>query len=177
MVPDVALRIHSLVRALKEVVIPAIPEEKKFVLEQAHLTVAHLNVIEDQINKIWDFEYLELGEFLKLTEDLIGAAKGGDATDGAEEQAAAVVNKARSAVRLPIPRHNDLVVLVRSLKEASDGLLKAAFEDGNAEFRKAASEIAMEHAEKQILRERVWTRKTGFDAGADELPRFEELSE
>jgi len=170
MVPGFALRIQSMIRAMREVVIPAIPPDQRLALDQANILVGNLRIMAEQHDRIFQYELTELREYARLLADLIEAAGSRDTAE-----ARAVLARAEPVAAAAIPTQPELAALVRQLKAAADALLQAAHRDGSPDFRKAASELVMRQAEAQILRERRWLRAAGFELDPESLPSLDQL--
>jgi len=54
-------------------------------------------------------------------------------------------------------------------------LLQAARLDGTPAYRQASVQRVMLQAERQILRERVWFRASGFELDAGQLPPIDDV--
>jgi len=74
-----------------------------------------------------------------------------------------------------IPRQSELAALVKSLKLSVDELQHAVRSDGTAAIREASTKRVMEQAERQIMRERVWFRASGFELDAGGLPSIDQV--
>jgi hypothetical protein len=174
-VPDVAVRIRSMLRSLHETIIPAIDPHASLALEQAHALSRHLDVLAAQHDKLHQFELAELRHYFALTHELRINAVGGNVTNARIRDTEEVLRQARSlAEELPAP-HERVVELVRSLKAAADSLVAAAYVDGTASFKRQAGELTMIWSAKQIERERAWTHAAGLDAFAGESRPLDEI--
>ena len=170
MVPDIALRIEVCRHTLTECLIPALDPGQTLAIEQAHVVVAHLNVIADQIDRVLHFRLADLKGAAALTQELVDLAAGGEAVTDAAREASAALEVAEPYLAVTLPDPAVLQELMLALKSAADRLLQASFTDGDETFRKRAARSVLDRALPTITRERVWTRKTGFDPLADSLP-------
>jgi hypothetical protein len=175
MVPDFALRIQSMIRSLDEVVLPAIPDDRKLALDQARIIVGNLRLMADQHDKIFRYELVELHEYARLVGNLVAAAQGGGATKAAVELANASLLETGPIVELNIPHQHELSAFVKSLKSVADALVRSAHEDGTIAFRQTAASLVMRQSQAQIARERRWFQAAGFELEPDALPTFDEV--
>ena len=76
--PSIHLRIDSVIRALTDVVLPAVHADDR-ATEQLQLSVAHLGVIRDQLDTATLFERFELTGYERLATTLLEAATHGRA--------------------------------------------------------------------------------------------------
>jgi hypothetical protein len=172
-VPDFALRIQSMIRSLREVILPALPNDQLLAIDQANILVGYLRIMAEQHDRVFEYLLVELAEYAKLVGVLIDGAQGGQSTDAAVARARSALAKA--APLTAIPRQAELAARVKSLKVSVDELLHAAREDGTAAFRQESTSRVMEQAERQVLRERVWFRASGFELDASQLPSIDEV--
>lgn len=168
MVPDIALRLQSMTRAMTEVVIPGIDPSQKLALEQAHLVVAYLALLSDQHDKAYQYEMAELRDARSLLEQLLACARG-------DARARTALAESESTAMLSIPSQARLADLVRAVKGAADALVHAAYEEGKSDVLATVTSAVMDHAQRQIARERVWARKAGFEVEPEKLPGFDEV--
>ena len=170
MTPDHALRLTTLLRAMQDVVIPAIDPQKRLALDQAQIVVGNLRILLDQCDKTYQYEIVELREYHALVESLTNLADGGDSTRAERVAAQEALALSAAIASLSLPSQAELVALVRQLKSTADGLLRAAYQDGTQEFRRAADQLVFAQAERQLTRERVWLRKANFELDPAALP-------
>jgi hypothetical protein len=175
MVPDLAQRLQSMTRALNEVVIPAIDPSQKLALEQAHLVVAYLGLLSDQHDKVYEYELADLREARSLVVRLLASTRDVEHIDLVRRSAEHWLRESEWIGSLDIPSQARVVALAREIKGAADALVRALYEDGGAETRKAVAEAVMDQAGRQIRRDRVWARRAGFEIESDELPELEEV--
>jgi hypothetical protein len=157
------LRLMAMIRAISEVIIPAIPANQKLAIDQATIVLGNLKMLADQQDRAVDFAMAELREHLELIGTLAQAADGGPATAASAETARNLARELRPVAALPCPTQAILLDMAARAKTAGEVLVDAAFEDGAPAFRAAVANAVMAQAECQIERERAWTRAAGFD--------------
>lgn len=175
MVPDFALRIQSMIRSLREVVLPALPNDQLLAIDQANILVGYLRIMAEQHDRVFEYLLAELAEYAQLVSALAEDAEGAESIGEAVAKARSALAKAAPVVRMPIPRQSDLSALIRSLKESADELVLAARQDGTPAFRQASIDRVMQQAERQIRRERSWFRASGFELEAGQLPSIDDV--
>ena len=173
MVPDFALRIHAMIRSLREVVLPALPNDEMLAIDQANILVGYLGIMADQHDRVFDYLLVELSEYAELLSAMVEDSHGAQSIEDAAAKARAALGKAAPVLQLSIPRQGELGALVRSLKESVDELLHAARLDGTPAYRQASTRRVMQQAERQILRERAWFRASGFEMAASQPPSID----
>jgi hypothetical protein len=174
MVPDLALRLQSMTRAMTEVVIPGIDPTRKLALEQAHLVVAYLGLLSDQHDKTFQYELAELRDARDLLTRLLARAQG-VADAEIVRRAERCLLESGSIASLDVPTQARMTALVREIKSAADALVQSAYEQGDAATRTGVTQAVMDQAERQIRRERVWSRRAGFEIEPDKLPSLQEV--
>jgi hypothetical protein len=158
MLPSIDLRIQNLIKALTQVVIPAIDPENALAREQAQLAIAHLQLIAAQWQKAPVFEAQSLDALRALGERLAAVSAGGAET----RRAAAGV---RGALDRPYA----------DLGRAIDALIAAALADGETGFRAELDEAVLTYGAKQAWRERVWFAGSALDPDVAELPSIDAM--
>jgi hypothetical protein len=175
MVPDFALRIHAMIRSLREVVLPALPNHEMLAIDQANILVGYLGIMAEQHDRIFEYLLVELSEYSELLSAMVEDGQGAPSIEEAVAKARAALGIAAPILQMSIPRQGELADLVRSLKESADELLHAAQLDGTRAYRQASAQRVMQQAERQILRERAWFRASGFELEAGQLPSIDDV--
>jgi hypothetical protein len=175
MVPDFALRIHAMIRSLREVVLPALPADAMLAIDQANILVGYLGIMAEQHDRVFEYLLAELAEYAELLSAMVEDAHGAQSIEGAIAKARTALGMAAPILQMSIPRQGELSALVRSLKETADELLRAAWQDGAPAYRQASAQRVMQQAERQILRERAWFRASGFELDVRQLPSIDDV--
>ena len=175
MVPDFALRIHAMIRSLREVVLPALPKNEMLAIDQANILIGYLGIMAEQHDRVFEYLLVELSEYAELLGALVEDARGAPSIEGAAAKARAALDMAAPILQVSIPRQGELSALVRSLKESVDELLVVAHQDGTPAYRQASTKRVMQQAERQILRERAWFRASGFELEPSQLPSIKDV--
>ena len=175
-------RLQTMIRAMEEVVIPAMDSGQPLAAEQANLVVMHMKVLQGQADNEFRFQLAELRHFKALVEALksIVPLQDGDPGDPGDpgdlkariETLLEMASPSESA-GLPIP--SQVCALIDELRQASEELLRLALESRDAKLSDAAALKVLEYAEIQIQRDRVFAGPAGFDFGLDSLPGADDL--
>jgi len=156
MVPSHALRFQSMLRAMVEVVIPALPSDQRLALDQAQIIAGNLRILIDQAGRTSDYDRVDLAESAALGRklaDLLDVASAIDTATPDGERA--------------------LADRVAATKQVTDALLRTALDHDDAAIRGAAGRLVLDQAEKQLIRERVWLRGAGFELDPEALPALD----
>lgn len=163
MTPDIDLRIASMVRAMEDVVRPAIDPLNSLAAEQAALIVGHLRLLAIQWNKAESYARTCLADLEATLEGL--APSGGPAT----RAAAAELAEARVA-------GGGAEAHYKAVMRATDSLVRAAARDGEPAFREALHRGVLAFSTRQSLRDRSWFAASGFDLNPAELHSIADLT-
>lgn len=175
MTPDHSLRLATLLRAMQEVVLPAIDPKNRLAIDQANIVVGNLRILLDQCEKAYQYEWVELREYFNLVSEICSSARSDGRADDALDAADSALAESRVLVGIDIPTQAELVARVRDLKGAADALLHTAYQHGSPEHRARVDTLVHEQAQRQLTRERVWFRKAGFELDAGQLPSMEDV--
>jgi len=167
MLPDIDVRLANTLKALTEVVLPAIPADAPLAREQAQLAVAHLGVVARQWKDALAFELESLDAACRLARDLAGQLADtarAVALEGAVARADDIDRRRYDAVSAA---HRELVALIAA----------AIAEDRVASPLAAGiADRVLAYAERQALRERAWFAACGLDPDRDSLPSLDTLA-
>lgn len=169
MQPGFDLRIQTMIKALSETVLPAVDEGNRSAVEQLHLVVGSLRMLNEQIDYAHWFEVTEARDMAGLLSDLASVGRPVDvAVDQAPgEQAVALA--ARHDIPLSRLRQVNL-----ELREAISRALERIFATGDEAAARRARGLVLEQGKRQIGRERAFVAAAGFDAFPDDLLSIEE---
>jgi hypothetical protein len=152
--PSVDLRIRSMLRALTQVVIPALDARDALAQEQARLLVGHLHALSLQCAHEARFVALEDRAMRRLGQALLAASGGGPVT-----------RTAAAGVRESLEAPDGF-----GIGSAIDRLILAGREDGSPSFRDAVARLTLAHGRAAALRGRSWFAAMGFGGDPARLP-------
>lgn len=153
MLPNIDLRIANMIKALEQVILPALPREQRLARDQAMLVVGQLRMISQQWKSALRYEALSLDELIALARILTADVP---ASIGAPLESALAV--AQGCDRTSIT----------ALEQASIGLGHAvdAVILGGAEhlpFSQPATDAVLDYALRHARRERTWFKANQMD--------------
>ncbi len=175
MVPTIDQYIATCIRALGEVVLPAIDKSDSMALEQTQLVIGLLALMAEHWDKTLLLEMAELRAHLQLGRALEAAAAGGAATHAALEASRRATASMAPLASVDIPTQAELRTANVALRTSITELLAAARSDGAAEFRSRATALVIAHAAEQNRLARSWFAKSHLDADWRRLPSVVEL--
>lgn len=171
MLPDIDLRLANTLKALTEVVLPALPADAPLAREQAQLAIAHLGVVARQWKDALAFERESLDAACRLARDLAGRI-----TDAVADAAhvAALTAQLERAAGIDRTRYDAVSTAHRELVAV---IAEVIAEDRAAHPLAAGiTERVLAYAERQALRERAWFAACGLDPDRDSLPSLDTLA-
>lgn len=170
-----ALQLRTVIKAMADVVLPAIDPDNRLAQEQASLVIGTLQLVARCQPLMYRYDRDELSRLLALANAL-------------EEQARNLPGMASARHLLVSCAENGLDVLERA--RAEPGELEAA----NVDLRERIGELISEmfatndfaqlkhvsatitgYSREQLLRERAWLVSQGWESNPQDLPAIEEL--
>lgn len=162
MTPSIDLRISTIVRAMEDVVTPAIEEGNSLAREQAALIIGHLRLLSMQWSRAEGYARTCLDDLV----DTVAPLKplGGALTLAAGDQLAASLGSLGGAE-----------ARYKMVMAATDALVRAAESDGDPGFRSDLTVRLLDFSLRQSLRDRSWFAGTGFDLHPEQLLPVDDL--
>jgi hypothetical protein len=165
-----AIQIQSVIKALKEVVIPAVDPKNKLALEQVQLSIGLLALMAQQLPVQFQFDCEELGRLITLSGDLSASAPGATS----EALAAAAADAARTLQAATVSPA-DIENAVRALREKSGALISEVFEHGTPASQSKVSALTLTMSKDQLLRERAMVLMQGWEVDPKSVPPLAQL--
>ena len=176
--PEISTNIGSMIRAMEQVVIPAIDGNDQLAREQSYLIMIYLRLLTDQHQHIFHFRLQEIREYHALVTDILRVSKSTDG-EAVQRQAEArhVLDTAAPLLNLALPSYDALADTARELRESADELTRAAMDENNGceDVRTSLADILLKQANCEALRERAWVSALGYDPDPMALPPLSEL--
>lgn len=169
------IQLQSMIKAMTEVVMPAVDPDNDLAREQAQLVVGMLHLMAVRLPWQFHFDVDALARALQLSSDICQDAVGGPKTraavaalNDAATQGNAVLAGAKSSPE-------DLEQMLLKLRSETACALEALHSDGEQESRKAIGRIVLTATQDQIERERAWFSPQGWDTEAEAPAPLETL--
>jgi hypothetical protein len=166
MTPNPNIRLQSLVHTLEQVIFPAVDPANSLANEQCGLVLAQLRMLIRQMPYIGDYHAMCLDDIRHTIDDL-PEAKGGALTSDAARWLGVARDEVKAAA--------NPAAAYQLLGKAFEALLRAAAEDGDANYRDRLERAAFAFSRRQAGRERVWFKDAGFDPHPEEVQELEEM--
>jgi hypothetical protein len=172
MVPDTTLRLKTVLKALDDIITPAIPQDADFAHEQLGLIKASLGLVIDQIPFEYAFMVQDARDHLALADKLSTFIAGDEASKARLLQASGDVRATLPAVPPAVPR---LGRRLRDLKQVLEDAVDELCARRQGEELCAIERIVLDHSAARTIMERSWTIATGFETDPDAIPPIREL--
>lgn len=166
MIPGPEVRYRNLIKTIEQIVLPAVDPTNALAVEQAHLVVAHIRLMEGQASYIAAYDALCLRRIEVMGRDLAAAALGGAQVRDAKDRLEAVLDQLAGP---------DLAARRHAIAAAIDELVVASAVDGDPGFLNASQSIIIAQGRTQAWIDRSWFAAAGFDPEPDGLTPVTEL--
>jgi hypothetical protein len=167
--PSINHRLDSMMRAVTEIILPALGSSNSLATEQAGLLLGHMSVLRMQIDNAPRYLGVEMQAAKTLGRALVAEASGGTETKASVATLTAALEE--RGTNGPAQADDRL----ERINEAIENLVYAMKEDGDAESRACVSKLILEHGKAAAERDRVWFSAMGFEAADSALPSFSDL--
>ena len=157
--PSIELRIRTMIRAMSDIIIPAIDREAPLAQEQAGLLLGHLQVLLQHEGREQQIDKIEHAALEQLAQALLHCCRGGQMTTSAAD-----------LIR-SLPQDVD----TDTLSHAVESLIIQAGIDGAEDFKRDCDELVLDYARQETLRSRVWFKSMNFDHSPESLGDIESL--
>ena len=168
-------QIQTVIKALKDVILPAVDPGNKLALEQGHLAIGHLTIVLHSLPLMYHYDRDELSRFLTLGATLQQQATGlpgGERVRGALADAMAagadILEKTKAAP-------HDLEAANFLLREKIGAMITALYAASDAATLSGVATAVLAHAQEQLLRERALLISQGWEADPKSIPAIETL--
>lgn len=172
MVPDTCLRLKTVLKALDDIIAPALPKDAGFALDQLGLIRKSLQLAIDQIPYEYAFMVQDARDHLALADRLSACMAPNDAM---RVRIAATSAEVRSRLPAKQPDPPSLERSLRALKQDLEDTVDKLCQDRQGEDLRAVEMIVLDHSAARITMERAWTIATGFEADPSVIPPIAEL--
>lgn len=169
------VQIAAMIKAMTDVVIPAVPADNKLAAEQARLVVGMLGLMARQLPLQYRFDRDELRRLLATAGALEALDLGGGAAAAAARALAASSEEAARTLSRCAGDPDELRQAVRQLRAALCALADGLDDTVPAPGRRALEDALLAMTREQTLRERALVKSQGWEADPDAIPEIEEL--
>jgi hypothetical protein len=172
MVPDTRLRLATVLKALDDIVTPAVSSDATFVHEQLALMRKSIQIVIDQIAHEYALTIRDAMECMALGDDLLALMP---SSYPGRERLRALVTDGRELVPDRLPDRLGTESFLRDLKLAIEDATQPLFSEPQSDGMRRMQNLILDHGDRHTLRERAWTLATGFESDASQIPPVEKL--
>jgi hypothetical protein len=169
------IQIKSALKALTDVVLPAVDPNNKLAQEQGKLVIGLLSLLAQQLPLQYRFDRDELKRLVACAQQLHEAAQGGSGTQAA---LAALTDAARAGSQALFSAGTtpeELQQAVRALRAATGELVTQVHRDGEPACRAAVQSLVLALSKEQLLRERSMLLMQGWEPDPAAIPALTSL--
>lgn len=160
--PDI--QIKSMIKAMTEVILPAVDPSNELAIQQAQLMIGHMALLSQRLPLQYRSDCDELARLLQLFDSLASdAGIGGGDLSGPVEAARDVLARAKA-------EPEELVEAIRNLAAALDQPLQEAVSSKNENTRRTVLELVLNSSKDQLLRNRAWLIMQGWEPDPSAVP-------
>lgn len=170
-----AFALQSVIKAMTEVVLPAVDPHNKLAQEQSRLVIGVLGLLAERMPLWYRFERDELVRFLALAEHLSGVATQVPAAGEALKPLQAARVGGQDVLDRARAEPAELEAANFELRDHIGALVSALYSHADDTTRKRVGSLVTAHAREQLLRERAWHVRQGWENDPDALPAIESL--
>jgi hypothetical protein len=170
------IQIQSVLKAMNDVVLPALDPKNPLAQEQARLCIGLLSIMAAQLPLQYRYDCDELARLLALSQRL-------QQLPGVDELAPTTLSGLVQGTRQAQDVHSraraepaELLQAVRTLRELTGNLVQEAFAGDTPGQRTAGLQRAvMDMSKEQLLRERSWLLGQGWESDPKAIPAIDTL--
>jgi hypothetical protein len=170
-----AVQLQSIMKSMKDNVLPAIDPNNKLAAEQGKLILGMLNVMSQRMHLEYRYDRDELERLIGFAALLHRQPERGPDTKAALQALASVMARAANVLDRAKAEPSELVDAIKTLRANAGAVVQAICAEGDPESKEAVREGVLANAKEQLLRERSWLVMQGWEADPSELPPIEGL--
>ena len=165
--------LQTVIKAMTDVIAPALDVNNKLAQEQAQLSIGVLNIVSQRLHLLYRYDNDELARYLALAETLAEqtaslpeASQALHALANSVESGSDVLDRARADPEELRDANFDL-------REKVGALITAVYGAADTNALKHVSATVTAHSKEQLLRERAWLIGKAWEADPKSVPAIE----
>ena len=168
------IQLQTAIRALTEVVAPALDTSNALAVEQLQIVIGMLHLMAVRLPLQVRYDCDELTRLLELSAALTSAI---DQDGRAQILAPLMAASSKGAAVLTRAQADpaDILQAIRDLRTRTGALITAVYRDGSDAARGRVTTLVLAHADQQLLRERAWFAPMGWESQPEGLPAIADL--
>lgn len=171
-------QLQTVIKSLKDVIVPALEKDNKLAHEQANLSIAMLNLVQEKLPLWYRFDCDELTRFIELAEKLQEQSKSLKIADRTLlKDLDSCIDAGRDVLSRAKADPSELLDVNFNLREKIGKLIKCVYAEPSNENIKGTETAVIAHAKEQLIRERSWLIAQGWESDPSSIPAIESLIE
>lgn len=170
-----AIQIKTAIRAMQEVVMPALDNTNKQATEQAGLVVAMLELLQRTLPLSYRYDRDELRRNVALAEDLGRIAKEDAALNPLVGRVASTAANSRVILDRSLTDPAELESACSAIRAEIADFVTASYRDAPPTLRRAIARTTLKANHEQLIRERAWTISQGWESEPEKLQPIEAM--
>lgn len=169
------IQITAIIKAMKDVVIPAVDSDNKLAVEQAQLIVGLLNLMAYQLPRLYRFDRDELKRLLDGASELATLRSRDPAIMAAARQLFTCQETARRVLDRCTADPAELTDAVRDMRQATGALMSAAAKGADPATLTWIEKAVLDLSREQLLRDRSLLLPQGWEPNPAAVPDIDTL--
>lgn len=170
-----AIQIQVILKAMTDVVLPALDPNNRLAQEQSQLVVGMLNILAQRLPLMYRYDRDELARSLALVDTLRDQVKHLPAANDALHLLERTAENGREVLDRAKADPSELEAANFELRAKVGSLISAIYEGADMSQLSHVSKTINAHAKEQLLRERAWVILQGLEPDAKSVPALETL--
>lgn len=166
MIPDIQLQLKSVIKSLKDNVLPAVDANNELAQQQIQLSMATLDMALNNLSVIHGVLRKDMQHHLAMAQDLQAAIS----DQGIQGQLSQLIGDTEAALQDPSRGFTDLQIAARVLRDGI-GTAIAGSESDAAKVEK----VVLAHSDASLNLGRALNKPTGFEPAPELIPSVESL--
>jgi hypothetical protein len=164
-----------MVKAMTDVVLPALDPNNRLAQEQARLVVGTLSLMAKQLPLQYRFDCDALARLIHFAHELQEHVRGASNAQAAVEQLGACAGAASHVLERAQADPEELVRAIHSLRSAVGAVVNEVSEGASASQFAGVQQSVLAHAKDQLLRDRSWLLVQGWEPDPASVPPIDTL--
>lgn len=167
------LQLQTMIKSMREVVIPALEQTDQIAQEQAQLVLGMMHLMASRLPLQFHYDLDELQRYLALAQELLAKTRGGPLTSDELERLGASLAASESVLARAQASPNELEAAVLEMRSRVSSLIEQVWHDGDPTCRRGVARAVLDASKEQTQRERAWFVPQAWDA--DVYPPIESM--
>jgi hypothetical protein len=170
-----AIQLQSIMKSMKDNILPAIDPNNKLAVEQAKLILGMLSIMSQRMDLEYRYDRDELERTLGFAAFLGRQSADGHEIKAAQQELASAAARGADVLERAKAEPSELVEAIKTLRATAGAVVQAICAEGDPDSKEALRGGVLTNAREQLLRERSWLIMSGWEANPSEVPPIETL--